>query len=72
MRPLFGFCRGADRQDVLVAADMHASAEEETDFEPSMAHRRAREEGEKKREGGGEGKRKNAEKGDGQSTRQNS
>ena len=45
---------GASRQDVLVAEDMGASSEEETDFEAWVAHRKAKKKGGKKKRRGGD------------------
>ena len=46
---LLGPCRGAPREDVLVAADVDAPSEEETDFEARAAFRKAKQEGGRKR-----------------------
>ena len=67
MRRLFGPRDGAAREEVLVAADIDASSEGETDFEASAARREVRKGGEKKRRADDDARKgQNEVRGDGQ------
>ena len=67
MPRLSGLCEGSASQNVLVAADIGASFEEEADYEARVAYRRTkRKGGGKRKEGGGGRGRKNKVMGGGQ------